>query len=86
MIYGIYSIRDSLTGFMSPALDINDQSAIRNFSRAINSGEGLMDFAPKDFDLYLVGQFNNQTGVLEPVVPVQMVVSGASLFGVKYEE
>lgn len=86
MIYGIYSIRDALTGFMSPALDINDQSAIRNFARAINQGDSLMDFSPKDFDLYLVGEFNNQTGVLTPVSPVQMVVSGSSLVGVKYEE
>ena len=36
MIFGIYSIRDHLTGFMTPVIEQTDAAALRNFSLAIN--------------------------------------------------
>lgn len=81
MVYNIYSIRDKETGFMSPMVDMNDGAAARNFAKAVNSGEGLLGYAPKDFDLYRIGSFNNETAELVPAQPIKFVVNGAALIG-----
>lgn len=81
MKYPIYTYRDLKVGFMPVQCDQSDQSAIRGFSYAINGQTGMMNFAPKDFDLYKVGEFDTETGVIEPCVPT-LLVSGASVFGV----
>lgn len=78
MIYPLFAIRDIKVGFMSPNADQSEQSAIRNFAYAVNS-EGLMNYSPKDFDLYKVGSFDSETGALDPCV-VQLVCSGVDVF------
>ena len=82
MKYPVFAIRDVHAGFNQPVTDVNDNCAIRNFSYAINNpGNDVMHFAPKDYDLYKLGEFDTESGALiaEPV-PV-LVVSGASVFG-----
>lgn len=86
MIYGVFAIRDKKTCFMSPIVDMSDQSAIRNFSRAVNGEGNLMDFAPDDFDLYQIGTYDDQSGRLEPFETIQFIINGASLVGVRYEK
>lgn len=81
MIYPVYSIRDKATAFMPVSVDLNDQSAIRNFSMAVNAGSGPLGFSPADFDLYKVGEFNDQSGEIKPVTPAVFLVNGASLVG-----
>lgn len=81
MTYPIYSIKDHKVGFMSPTVDQNDSSAIRNFSYAINNG-GIMNFSPNDFDLYKIGYFDDQKGNIEEILP-ELVVSGSSVYGEK---
>lgn len=83
MVYGVYAIRDKLTAFMSPAIDASDASAIRNFARAVNQPDTLFDFASSDFDLYKIGEYDDQSGALKPIQPVQFIASGASLVGYK---
>ena len=48
----VYAIRDVAVGFGSPFVDVNDASARRNFSFAVNNNGDTMSFAPKDYDLY----------------------------------
>ena len=81
MKYPVYSYRDVKVGFMPPQCDQSDQSAIRGFSYAVNGNNGMMNFAPKDFDLFKVGEFDTDSGELIPCVPVQ-IASGASVYGV----
>lgn len=83
MIYPVFSIRDVKTAFMAPMVEINDRAAIRNFSRIINSETGLINYSPSDFDLYLIGHFDDQSGKLESIDPVQFIVAGRDLVGVK---
>lgn len=83
MIYPVFSIRDVKTTFMAPLIEINDRAAIRNFSRVVNSDDGLMSYSPSDFDLYLIGHFDDQSGKIESVDPVQFVCAGRDLVGVK---
>lgn len=82
MKYPIYSIRDNKVGFMMPTCDQSDSSAIRNFSFAINGKEGIMNYSPADFDLYRIGEFDDEKGTIIPCVP-ENIVSGVSVFGDK---
>lgn len=88
MIYGIYVVRDTKSEFMTPTYDYNDDSAIRNFSYAINNATGIMGYAPSDFDLYKIGIYDAKTGRIDlSEFPVpEFIVSGASVFGVKGDE
>lgn len=78
MKYIVYSIRDSKVGFTPPVTDQSDQSAIRGFAFAINNPENIMNFAPKDFDLYKVGEFDSEKGVLIPLKLPELIYSGTS--------
>lgn len=80
MIYNVYAIRDQQSGrFMQPMNDLNDQTAKRGFSQAVNTPGGIIGFAPKDFDLYQVATFDDTTGHYEPLLAIQMVCNGAQL-------
>lgn len=80
MIYGIYSMRDKHTGFVSPTFDLNDQTASRNFSMALTKSDGILGFAPSDFDLYCLGSFDTDTGVIVPASLPQLVLTGSQAF------
>lgn len=83
MIYPMYAYRDSKVGFLVPPMcDQSDQSAIRNFSYAINGNEGIMNYSPADFDLFKIGEFNTETGELKVIMP-ENICSGISVFGDK---
>lgn len=80
MIYRMYSVRDVKVGFMPPTCDQSDISARRNFEFAINRSDNLMNFVPSDFDLFFVGQFDTDSGVITSEPVPKIVVSGASVF------
>lgn len=77
MIYGVYSVRDLLTGFMSVSLDVNDASARRNFAHAVNRGDSLFNSHPEHYVLYKLGSFNTETGLLE-VCDMQIVTDAVN--------
>lgn len=87
MKIGVYSIRDKQAGFLEPRLNMNDQLAIRGFANAINNSPVGADigFAPGDFDLYKLGEFDSDTGMFECHIP-EFLVSGSSMVGVKSYE
>ena len=62
MKYGIYVIRDIKVGYMSLTLDMNDQSAMRNFEHAMSKSDSLMNSHPHDFSLYCLGMYDSDTG------------------------
>lgn len=80
MIYGIYSMRDKHTGFVSPTFDLNDQTAARNFSMALTKSDGILGFAPSDFDLYCLGSWDTDTGIITPAQLPSLVLSGSQAF------
>ena len=83
MLYSVYCIRDKYTGFMSPAVDMNDDSAKRNFAYAINNNPGVMNFAPSDYDFYRVATFDSKTGDLRPVQPIEFICNGNEVLNEK---
>lgn len=74
MKYGLYSIRDDKVGFLAPAIDYNDASAMRNFREVINDG----DFSKHrhDLSLYRVGEFDTLSGTVCPADAPAFLCSG----------
>lgn len=63
MIMKVFSIRDSKgLVFNSPFYKLNERDAIYDFQRLVNDKQSLPGQYPKDFDLYLLGEYNDQTG------------------------
>lgn len=79
MIYGVYAIRDSLTGFLTPTVDVNDPAAVRNFTSAVLTPGALFDTAAKDYDFFRIGDFDSDTGQLIPLFPPQHLANGLSV-------
>lgn len=81
MKFNVYAIRDVHVGFLAPSLDQNDETAKRNFALMVNNNPGVLGFRPSDFDLYNIGQFDADSGLMEPIVPIEFVVNGAAVVG-----
>lgn len=82
MIVNVFSIRDKLSGFSYPTVDVNAATAQRNFASAVNSPQvNTMTFAPSDYDLYFVGTFDTEKGLFagtDSGVP-EFIVNGSSV-------
>lgn len=79
MKYPVYSYRDAKVGFGQPIVDSNDLSAKRGFAYAINNSVGVMGFQPGDFDLYHIGTFDSETGMITGQTP-GILATGLSVF------
>uniref|UniRef100_A0AAU8AWV8 Nonstructural protein n=1 Tax=Dulem virus 155 TaxID=3145632 RepID=A0AAU8AWV8_9VIRU len=79
MIYGVYAIKDAKTTFMPANCDYNDASAIRNFEHACSDNTSLMQSHAKDFTLWRLGVYDNETGIITPEVPAVQLADGASV-------
>ena len=55
MKYGIYSIRDKLSGYMNIFLERSDVLAQRGFSTVVNDCGSAIYCNPGDYDLYKSG-------------------------------
>lgn len=78
MKFGVYSMRDQLTGFIQPTFEVSDQVALRNFSYAINKQDTLLYASAKHFDLYRIGTFDTDTGEIVKEEP-SIVATGLSV-------
>lgn len=76
MIYGVYCVRDLKTSFLSPTVDVNDASAIRNFSHAIIASDNIMHTHRSDFQLFKLGGFDTDTGDFIPLVNKDLIFEG----------
>lgn len=79
----LYSYRDNLVGFGPVMVENNEQTAVRGFSFAVNNASGMMGFAPKDYDLYYLGEFDTDSGLVLPAPVPSLVVNGTTVFGEK---
>lgn len=79
MIRRLYSVRDSLSRFFDPRVELNDAVALRNFTASVldDSPGNLLNSCPADYSLFYVGAFDDDTGVLIPE-PVPVLIANAS--------
>lgn len=73
MKFGLYSVKDAKTGFMTPVLEYGDVAALRNFSAAVNQADSIMHQYPNDFALYKVANFDTDAGVDPVLAPILIV-------------
>ena len=73
MIFGLYSIKDAKTGYMTTVLEQGDAAALRNFSAAVNQQDSIMRQYPNDFAFYKVANFDTDSGVIPLPAPVLIV-------------
>lgn len=89
MILQMFAVLDSKAGFFgNPWFEQKEASAIRNFSDAVNDSSNpnnMWNKHPEDFSLYLLGQFDNNSGEVIPSLPKSLVTASA-LHKLKSEE
>lgn len=69
MKVSMYAIKDNYVGFLDPVISKNDNEAIRLFKFGLSQPDTLHYSNRQDYDLYKVGEFDNETGVLTPCTP-----------------
>lgn len=80
MKQNLYSVFDRKTGIYSPPMAFPAVgAAVRMFTDEVNGGQSLIGKHPEDYDLYHVGEFDDNTAQLEPLVSASLVVAGLSV-------
>ena len=78
MIYGMYSVYDKAAHlFLSPAIDVNDDVAMRGFEQMLTVNNSAMQFRPDDYELYQIGTFDPETGYVSAMVPSSRLYRGS---------
>lgn len=92
MIYGMYSVYDMAAHlFLSPAIDVNDDVAMRGFEQMLTVNNSAMQFRPDDYVLYQIGTFDPESGFVSAMVPPSRLYRGSdgtlskSIKGVDHE-
>lgn len=67
MIYPICAMRDSKVGFLAPTVEMNLEDAKRKFAHMCSQANSIYSFAPIDFSLYKIADFDTETGEIVPV-------------------
>lgn len=86
MKYPVYAIQDVKVGFYPPETSQTEGQMVRQFAMMVNSPSTPAGFAPADFMLYHVADFDTQKGTVVPLIPIVLVASGASLVGANHEK
>ena len=77
----VLSVKDCLVGFGSPFTSVNKDVAIRGFNNSIiqslKDGDSNYPCNPEDLSLYLVGEFDCDTGDISPIEPCVLVRGSA---------
>jgi len=71
----IFSIRDSKGEvFNTPFFQKTHGEAERTFRELVNDPQSMLFKYPDDFDLYFVGEYDNQKGVVKPLDTPQHIL------------
>lgn len=78
----IMAVKDrALDAYNLPFTMVTIAQAVRSFTDEINSDVGRSAVAqhPDDYDLYVIGKYNEQDGSIEAIQPPELVVRGKDL-------
>lgn len=80
MISSVFSVFDTKAAFFAvPFVMQREQMAIRAFSDLVNDPNTSVNKHPEDYALYVVGMFDDSTGVIEAVQPKCLVTAASCL-------
>jgi len=69
----IYTVYDSkVEAYMQPFFAPNNAVAIRLMINTVRTGESMLATNPADFDLFLIGEFNEHTGIIDSLLHVSL--------------
>lgn len=71
MNINLYSIQDTMVGFNAPFTMVNDEVAKREYQHFLEKNIN----AP-DMRLFKIGEMDDQTGEIKPIVPVCIMGGG----------
>lgn len=81
MTYPVYCVRDVKVGFDTRFLvEMNDESAKRGFSMAINTTNSMMNYQPSDYELYRIGEFTIESGKFDALEVPEFIVGGLEVY------
>lgn len=88
MIYPVYALYDAAArAYLAPQLNSTDDAAKRDLALALSQSAGVpLGFSPKDFSLYRIGTFDNDSGILTPAAPAILVCHASSLVEVSQND
>jgi len=76
----IFSVLDNKThSYNRPFCETNEIMASRSLQMALADKTIQLSMFPQDFDLYLIGELDEVTGVITPQEPPKFIVSAVSL-------
>lgn len=79
MIYPIFVMKDLKKGFMSPTVDLNEASALRQFHMAMVDDHSVIRVHHEDFSLYKIGEFDNESGIINAFYSPEFIADATSL-------
>lgn len=80
MILYIMAIKDKATKvFMTPGYAHNIQMAMRDFADSLNNEQSPMNKHPHDFELYIVGLYDDNTGEIAADKP-ECIMTGTEAY------
>lgn len=80
MKISIYSVMDNkLSAFMTPFFSHNDETAKRSILVALSHPESAIAVSPEDYDLYKLGVFDDESGLIDPDPTPVFVARAANL-------
>jgi len=75
----IYSIRDSKGEvYNTPFFQKTHGEAERNFRQLVSDEKSLVSKYPLDFNLYYLGEYDDQTGKIDPLPAPQHIMEAAA--------
>ena len=81
MILKIFSVYDMKAKFFGqPFYEQQEESALRAFTDAVNDSsraENMWNKHPADFQLFVIGEFDNESGHVHPLGPNAIVMASA---------
>lgn len=81
MIYPVYTVRDVKVGFdVQFLVQATEAAAIRAFEMAVSNPNQMMGFRPSDFELYKIGDFDTDKGVMTGCPVPEFVVGGEQVY------
>jgi len=76
----IFTIRDSKGEvYNTPFFQKSHGEAERSFRELVNDEKSMVSKYPDDFDLYFVGEYNDQTGTISSLETPQHVVKAVNV-------
>lgn len=87
MISNVYAVRDvKADAFVSPFFRRTHKEAMRYFGDAVVSKDTMFHAHPEDFQLFCLGQFDDETGLLVGLTQTQFLVSATEFIPIVREQ